>query len=105
MKILLPLLLIALACNKPAPDIKVNRFETSFISRDSNNVAKYTIYASTNGKQFIAVKEIIPSPGTEYKLEFTIPNDKMDASGNMYFYLEETSMTGEVSRTNVVTVQ
>lgn len=101
------LIVLALACNKQETEIKVNKFEASFVIAQGGDYAKYTIYASTNGIDFLPVKYIIPEPGTktQYTIQFAIPADQMDASGKVLFYLEKASESGEVSRTEIVTVQ
>lgn len=101
------LIAFAIACNKQEREIKVNKFEASFVIAHGSNYAKYTIYASTNGIDFVPVKYIIPEPGTktQYTIQFAIPADKMDANGKVLFYLEKAAESGEVSRTEIVTVQ
>jgi len=108
MKYLILVALVALtSCTKQTADFKANKFEVSFISYGADKISKYTVFASSDGKNFLPVKDITPSSqtDTEYKVQFTIPQDKLNADGNVMFYLEETAATGSVSRTEIVTVQ
>lgn len=108
MKYLTLLALVALvSCTKQTADFKANKFEVSFISYGAEKIARYTVFASTDGKSFVPVKEITPAPDTdtEYKVQFSIPSDRLNADGKVLFYLEETSASGSVSRTEMVTVQ
>lgn len=106
-KFLIIATLFLVACTKRNEDFKINKFEVSFVSYGSDKIAKYTVYASIDGKIFIPVKDIAPEPNTntQYNVQFTIPRDKLNSDGKVLFYLEETSASGSVSRTEIVTVQ
>jgi hypothetical protein len=95
------------SCNKQREDFKVNKFEVSFASYGADKISKYILFASTDGKRFVPVKEIAPSPNTnnEYRVQFAIPRDQLNADGTVLFYLEETASSGSVSRTEILTVQ
>ena len=108
MKYLILLAFVALtSCTKQTSDFKANKFEVSFVSYGAEKISKYTVFASSDGKNFLPVKDINPSPetDTEYKIQFSIPQDKLNADGKILFYLEEMAENGSVSRTDVVTVQ
>lgn len=108
MKYLILLAFVALAsCTKQTADFKANKFEVSFVSYGAEKISKYTVFASSDGKNFVPVKDISPAPetDTEYKIQFSIPQDKLNAEGKILFYLEETAENGSISRTDIVTVQ
>jgi len=95
------------SCTKQTKDFQVNKFEVSFISYGAEKISKYTLFASSDGKNFVPVKEITPSPetNTEYKVQFVIPQEKLNAGGKVLFYMEETAASGSISKTEIVTVQ
>lgn len=99
-------IIFLVSCTKQTKDFQANKFEVSFVSYGEEKINNYTIFASNDGKNFVPVKEINPAPGTdvEYKLQFVIPQDKLNAEGKLLFYMEETTMSGTVSRTEIVTV-
>src|SRR6476469_4311497 len=108
MKYLILLAVIfSIGCSKDENNFKVNKFEVSFVSYDADKISKYVLYASGNGKDFLPIKEITPSAGKdmEYKVQFTIPQEKLDADGKVLFYMEETSTAGNTSKTEIITVQ
>jgi hypothetical protein len=108
MKYLILLAFVALtSCTKQTSDFKANKFEVSFVSYGAEKISKYTVFASSDGKNFLPVKDITPAPetDTEYKIQFSIPQDKLNADGKILFYLEETAGNGSISRTDIVTVQ
>ena len=108
MKYLSLLLIVFLvACNKQEKDFKVNKFEVSFVSYSADKVSRYVLFASSDGKSFVPVKEITPAAekDMEYKVQFVIPQDKLNADGKVLFYMEEVSATGDVSKTDIVSVQ
>ncbi|CAN5717447.1 hypothetical protein BH10BAC3_BH10BAC3_17340 [soil metagenome] len=108
MKYLILLAFVALAsCTKQTKDFRTNKFEVSFVSYGSEKISKYTLFASSDGKNFLPVKDITPAPGTdtEYKVQFVIPQDKLNADGKVLFYMEETAAGGSVSKTEIVTVE
>jgi hypothetical protein len=95
------------SCTKQTKEFQANKFEVSFVSYGSEKISKYTLFASSDGKNFLPVKEIMPAANTdtEYKVQFTIPADKMNAEGKVLFYMEETTANGSISKTEMVTVQ
>ena len=108
MKYLLLLSFVALvSCTKQTKEFHTNKFEVSFVSYGAEKISKYTLFASSDGKSFVPVKEITPAPGTDtqYKVQFAIAQDKLNADGKVLFYMEETAATGSVSKTEIVTVQ
>jgi len=108
MKYLILLSFVALvSCTKQTKDFRTNKFEVSFVSYGSEKISKYTLFASSDGKNFLPVKDITPAAGTdtEYKVQFVIPQDKLNADGKVLFYMEETAASGSVSKTEIVTVQ
>lgn len=100
-------IILSVACSKQEKDFKVNQFEVSFISYGADKISKYVLYASSDGKNFLPVKEITPSADKdmEYRVQFVIPSEKLNADGRVLFYMEETAASGNISKTEIVTVQ
>lgn len=95
------------SCAKQTQDFQANKFEVSFVSYGSDKISKYTLFASSDGKNFTPVKEITPSANTntEYKVQFVIPKEKLNADGKVLFFMEETTESGSVTKTEIVAVQ